>query len=174
MISLERLAAQYRVTEAKTKRCEGTLRPLIPPPSEFRFVSSMRAVRSFGERDEAYRGRERARLTVTVTRYGNARNAPLYQFRFAARGRSRPERRSANSREDDDDRACKRKEIIIPRYANMQAVRIYAPARRGALRSLYRDIFGRPPLLSFFRVGKVERTCSPANTGREERERETR
>lgn len=52
----------------------------------------MRAVRWL-HRDEAYRRRER--LTVTVTRCYNARNAPpLYQFRFAAPGRSRPERRS--------------------------------------------------------------------------------
>ena len=71
--------------------------------------------------DEAYRRRER--LTVTVTRYCNARNAPpLYQFRFAASGRSRPERRSRRiPRETAHAPERKWKEIIIPSYANMRA-----------------------------------------------------
>lgn len=134
------------------------------------FVSSRVCAPFAGSRsrDEAYRGRER--LTVTVTRYRNAWNAlPLYQFRFAAPRRSRPERRSANSRRDEGDRTLKWKEIIIPSYANMRA--LPDMHLRGALRSLYRDIFSLPAAWpSFFRAGKVERTCSPADTGREERE----
>lgn len=146
MISSERPAAQYRVTEAKTKRCEGTL-PFDPASLGISFRLEYARCSLFGEMKRI--AGANARLTVTVTRYGNARNAPLYQFRFAARGRSRPERRSANSREDGEDRACKRKEIIIPlsrKYAGWPNMHL-----RGALRSLYRDIFSRPSAVAGYR-----------------------
>lgn len=72
MISSKRPAAQYRVTE-ETKRCEGTL-PFDPASLGISF--QLEYARRSPAQDEAYRGRER--LTVTVTRYRNARNAPRY------------------------------------------------------------------------------------------------
>lgn len=72
MISSKRPAAQYRVTE-ETKRCEGTL---LFDPTSLGISFHLEYARRSLARDEAYRGRER--LTVTVTRYRNARNAPCY------------------------------------------------------------------------------------------------
>jgi len=125
--------------------------------------------------DEAYRRRER--LTVTVTRYCNARNAPpLYQFRFCGpRAKSTGKKIEANSKGDDRTRPRKQMKRdyhpVVRKYAGCSE---YASARRGTLRSFYRDIFSLPATrrASFFRASKVERTCSLADTGREERERD--
>jgi len=125
--------------------------------------------------DEAYRRRER--LTVTVTRYCNARNAPpLYQFRFCGpRAKSTGKKIEANSKGDDRTRPRTQMKRdyhpVVRKYAGCSE---YASARRGTLRSFYRDIFSLPATrrASFFRASKVERTCSLADTGREERERE--
>lgn len=124
--------------------------------------------------DEAYRGRER--LTVTVTRYRNARNALCYiNFGLRPQGEvNRKEDRRIPRETTATAHASGRKwkEIIIPRRAVRKYAGClgYAPVR-GALRSFYCDIFSLPAVASFFCTGKVERTCSPVNTGREERDR---
>lgn len=117
------------------------------------FVSSRVCASFAGRRDEAYRGRERAfngnryPLPVTVTR-GTRR---YINFGFAARGRSRLERRSANSggKDGDDPRAQTKRDYhpAVRKYASypdictcavhyVVSIAIFSP--------------GRPPSLSFF------------------------